>query len=353
MNPNFWAEKNVLVTGGAGFIGSHLVDRLIQLGANVTVVDNFSKGKMDNIFHILTKNGISFEDSVHMNMIKAGKHKIVLADLEDKAVVAKIVRGQEIVFHTAAIIGGRGYIDTHPADSMRNLVINHNVIHESFEAGVERVHYSSTACVYPTKLQADYGSDYLLKEDDAIVNNMANCDGEYGWTKFMGELGLQAYYKQYGMKGSICRYVTAYGEREDDTHALMALVRKALEKQDPYVVWGTGEQDRDFTYVGDIADGSILAAEKITDCTPINLGTSVRYKIKDVANSILKLANHAPLKGIFFDTTKPEGVKSRALDIMRAKKLLGWEPKVSLEEGIKRVVNWHIQAKPQKVETLE
>ncbi len=252
----------------------------------------------------------------------------------------------------AAAIGGRGYIDTHPAECCLNFAINNNVIEETCWAGVDRIHYSSTACVYPTSLQSEYNSTYLLREEDAFKDGWANCDGEYGWAKFMGEMELLAFNKQYGLKCSISRYVTAYGERENDTHAIIALIKKAVEKRDPYVVWGSGEQDRDFTYVSDIVDGTMLAAEKITDGTPINLGTSKRYKIKDVAKKILDLSSHKPKK-IVFDKSKPEGVMSRALDISKAKELLGWEPRVDLETGLRKVITWYRKKQPISIETLE
>lgn len=200
-------------------------------------------------------------------------------------------------------------------------------------------------------MQSEYSSSYLLKEEDAFKGGWANCDGEYGWSKFMGEIELQAFHKENGLKCSITRYVNAYGERENDTHVIIALIKKAVEKNDPYVVWGTGEQDRDFTYVSDIVDATLLATEKITDGTPINVGTSVRYKIKDVAKKILELTGHKPSK-IIFDKSKPTGVVSRALDISRAKQLLGWSPKVSLEEGFKRTTKWYLEARPTPIETV-
>jgi len=228
-----------------------------------------------------------------------------------------------------------------PADCCKSFSINHNVIEEAFKAGVERIHYSSTACVYPVSLQSEYNSTYLLTEEDARKDGYANCDGEYGWAKFMGELELVAFQKQYGLKCSIARYVTVYGDRENDTHAIIALIKRAVERIDPYVVWGSGEQDRDFTYISDIVDGSLLITERVTDGTAINLGTTVRHRIKDVAYKILELTGHNP-KEVIFDTTKPVGVLSRALDISKAKQVLGWEPKVPLEEGLRRTIKWYL-----------
>ncbi len=342
------------MTGGCGFIGSHLVDRLIGLGAGVVVVDNLAKGLLNNLFEAWREHKLSFSRELNEGVIVAGDHKFVLCDLEEKALVRKVFQEDDYdaVIHLAAVIGGRGYIDTHATECCRNFAINHNVFEEAFRAGVERVHYSSTACVYPLDLQSEYGSNYLLREEDAFNNGLACCDMEYGWAKFMGEIELLAYHRQFGAKCSISRYITAYGPREDDTHAVIALIRKAVERRDPYLIWGSGEQDRDFIYVSDIVDGTLLAAEKITNGTPVNFGTSKRYKIRDVAFKVLEIVGYKP-KHIIFDKSKPEGVKSRALDISRARSLLGWEPRVSLEEGLRKTVEWFSRARPRSLETLE
>lgn len=347
-----WHDVKCLVTGGAGFIGSHLVDKLIELGANITIVDNLSKGSLNNVLEVWTKHNLKFNKKFNSRKLVAGEHVLLRCDLEDKKQVREVVSGHDVIFHLAATIGGRGYIDTHPAECCKNFAINHNVFEEAFKAGVDKIHYSSSACVYPPSLQSEYGSSLLLKEEDAFKSGWAQCDREYGWSKFMGEMELRAFHHEYNQKCSINRYVTAYGEREDDTHAIIALIKKAVKKEDPYVVWGSGEQDRDFTYVSDIVDGSILSAEKIEDGTPINLGTSIRYKIKDVATRILEITGHKP-KEIFFDKSKPVGVVSRALDISRAKQLLGWKPVVTLEEGLEKTINWYVRTMPPSVETIK
>jgi nucleoside-diphosphate-sugar epimerase len=162
----------------------------------------------------------------------------------------------------------------------------------------------------------------------------------------MGEVQLNAFIRQYGIKGCSLRFVTAYGERENETHAIIALIHKAHERMNPFVIWGNGEQSRDFTYVSDIVDGCILAAEKIDDGTPINLGTGRRFKLKEVANMIFELVGYYPR--IQYDTTKPTGVVNRALDITRARERLGWTPKVSLKEGLERTIKWYSTTHPRK-----
>jgi len=324
-----WKDCPVLVTGGASFISSHLIDKLVEFGASVTVVDDLSNGKKENLVN-------SWD-----------KIKFIHQDLEyiSKKEITDIFTGNEIVFHFAADHGGRGYIDTHPADVCSNFAIDHHVFEACSNTNVEKVIFSSSACVYPTELQNKIGSDYKLKEDDSDPENLdgfLSADVEYGWAKLMSEVQMKSFYKQYGLKGCPVRFVTAYGPREDETHAIIALIYKAIEKMDPYEIWGDGNQERDFTYVEDIVSGSILAAEKISDMTPVNLGTGQRYKIIDVVKMICKILNWMP-SSFNFDTSKPSGALSRSLDNTRAKELLGWEPKFSLKEGLEKTVKWYIE----------
>ena len=324
---NFWNETHVLVTGGASFIGSHLVDKLVSLGSNVTVVDNLSSGTLENLRE--SKEKISFKNQ----------------DLEyiSKPDLEKIFKDQEIVFHLAAVHGGRGYITTHPADVSSNYSIDHHVFEGCNDSNVKNLVFASTACVYPTKLQDTIGSDYKLKEQDADPTNLdtfMSADIEYGWEKLMSEMQLNAFKKQYGLKGCPVRFVTAYGPRENETHAIIALIYKAIEKMNPYQIWGDGNQERDFTYVEDIVEGTILAGEKIFDGTPVNLGTGDRYKMIDVVNMIFKILNWKP-DAIEFDTSKPVGALSRALNNERANNLLGWSPRFDLESGLRKTIDWY------------
>ena len=324
---NFWNATNVLVTGGASFIGTHLVAKLVTLGSKVTVVDNLSSGTLENLEN--SKEKITFKNQ----------------DLEyiSKSDLEQIFKDQEIVFHLAAVHGGRGYITTHPAEVSSNYSIDHHVFEGCNDSNVKNLVFASTACVYPTKLQDTIGSDYKLKEKDADPTNLdtfMSADIEYGWEKLMSEMQLNAFKKQYGLKGCPVRFVTAYGPRENETHAIIALIYKALAKMDPYQIWGDGNQERDFTYVEDIVDGTILSAEKITDGTPINLGTGQRYKMIDVVNLIFKIIGWKP-QNFEFDTSKPVGALSRALDNERANKLLGWNPQFSLEDGLRKTIEWY------------
>lgn len=327
-----WEEVPVVVTGGASFIGSHLVDRLSALGADVTAIDNLSSGSLENLAQ---SPGIDF---VNLDLEYAST-----SDMQ------RILHGNHTVFHLAATHGGRGYIDKHPADVCSNFAIDHHVIEGAWIGGVEKVVMASSACVYPPTLQNAYDTAYLLREDDSNafrLDEPLSADLEYGWAKLMGEVQLNAFIKQYGLKGCSVRFVTAYGERENETHAIMALIHKANERMDPFVIWGNGNQSRDFTYVSDIVEGTIKAAEKVSDGTAINLGTGRRFRLVDVARMIFDLTGFHPQ--VRFDMSKPTGVVSRALDITRAKELLGWEPRITLEEGLRRTIKWYVETHPRR-----
>ena len=346
----FYKHKKVFVSGGAGFIGHHLVDALITRTAHTTIGDNLSTGSITNVLRTWKKHKISYRKTSWG--YQAGVHKLVVVDFQELKDTVNALKGQEIVFHLAANIGGRGYIDTHPADCCDGFSINQNMVKAAHLVGVDRFQFASSACVYPIDLQNTYNSKYLLKETDAFKNNWGNADKEYGWAKLAGEMALKAYCDQYKLKGVSTRYVTAYGPWENDTHAITMLIRRAVERQDPYVIWGTGKQDRDFTYVDDIISGTLAASEHITNGDAVNLGTSKRYTISEMTEMIFDIVGWKPKK-IVYDTTKPEGVKTRALDIKKAKKLMHWEPKFTLRKGLEKTVEWFVKERPKSVETIK
>lgn len=335
---SFYKDKRVFITGGAGFIGSRLLDYLLNCGAQVTVGDNLSTGNINNLERVWKSNGVSFNKTkIGYNTSNGGR--FIFVDFQNLTDCIESIRSSEIVFHLAATIGGRGYIDTHPADCCENFSINQNVIKACHAASVNRVIFASSACVYPVSLQSKYGSKYKLKEHDADLDSWLFSDRSYGWSKIMGEMSLRSYYEQYGLKGCSVRYVTAYGPWENDSHAIIMLCKKALRKDDPYTVWGSGNQDRDFTYVDDIVEGTLLSGIHITDGSAVNIGTGKRYKIKDVLQIIFKLTNWKP-KRIIFDKSRPEGVKSRALDVSLVNRSLNWKPRFMVEDGLFNTIEW-------------
>jgi nucleoside-diphosphate-sugar epimerase len=330
--------KRVLVTGGASFISSHLVDSLIREGAEIRIADDFSSGKLENLQYPLVK--------VANDKWTCDKLTIYKGDLKDKNFTKEMVTDIDVVFHLAALHGGRGYIDSHPAECCTNMILDQLVFEESCKAGVDRLCFASSACVYPSYLQNQAGSDYLLKEDDAnpFVRDKAFADLEYGWAKLMGEMALKAYYKENGMKTSAVRIFTAYGPRENETHAIIALIAKAFIKMDPFVIWGSGEQDRNFTYVQDIVDALILASEKIDDGSPVNAGRNDRLTINEAIELVFDIVDWRP-KQIKRDLSKPQGVASRAADLNKAKELLDFSPKVSYREGFQKTIDWYFATK--------
>lgn len=335
-----WDSRNVLVTGGASFIGSHLVDSLLKKGAVVKVADDFSSGKLSNLEYPLKK--------VASNTWTHNSLTVIQGDLKDKSFTKTVLKDVEVVFHLAALHGGRGYIHTHPAQCCTNMILDQLVFEEAQKAGVDRICFASSACVYPAYLQEKTGSSYLLREEDAdpFVRDKAFADLEYGWAKLMGEMALKAYHRQYGMKTSSVRIFTAYGPRENETHAIIALIAKAFIRMDPYVIWGSGKQDRNFTYVQDIVDFLIGAAEKIEDGSPINAGRDDRITIDQAAEMIFDIVGWRPKK-IIHDLSKPEGVASRAADLTRARKIIG-EPKVSYREGFEKTIKWYFANKKKE-----
>ncbi len=336
-----WENRTVLVTGGASFIGSHLVDSLLRKGAIVKVADDFSSGKLSNIEYRLEKDSSGAWTSDRLSVWQG--------DLKEKSFAKSMMKGVDAVFHLAALHGGRGYIHTHPAQCCTNMILDQLVFEEAHRAGVDRICFASSACVYPSYLQEETGSLYLLKEEDAnpFVRDKAFADLEYGWAKLMAEMALNAYHRQYGMKTSSVRIFTAYGPRENETHAIIALIAKALIRMDPYVIWGTGEQDRNFTYVQDIVDAMILAAEKIEDGSPVNAGRDDRITVNQAAEFIFSIVGWRP-RQIKHDLAKPQGVASRAADLTEARRLLEWEPRVSYMDGFKKTVEWYFANKNEQ-----
>ncbi len=320
-----WKKTKVLVTGGASFIGSNLVDQLVARGAKVRVVDDLTSGKKENI----------------KDHIKSGKVEFIKADLRNPGVTREAVKRMNCVFHLAADHGGRGYVDLHQAGPASNLFLDGLVFWEAKRAGVERVVFASSGCVYPNFLQGDVNQEIYLTEDK--VTPPYDSDNLYGWAKLMAELTLKAYHKEYGMKTASCRYFTVYGPRGVENHAVIAMIARAFIKQDPFEVWGDGTQVRNWTYVDDIVRGTILAAEKIEDGTPVNLGTMERIRVIDAVNETLRYTGRkAEIK---FLPNMPVGPLNRVADNSLAKKLLGWEPQYKFVDGLHKTVDWYFATK--------
>ena len=316
----------MLVTGGASFIGSALVERLVGLGSSVRVADDLSSGRLENIQHLLDEGAVDF---LH-------------ADLRLPEAAERAVDGIDVVFHLAADHGGRGYVDLHQAACASNLALDGNVFLACRAAGVDKIVYASSGCVYPNFAQADPTEEIYLREELADEPPF-DADNMYGYAKLMGELTLKAYAREWELKAASCRYFTVYGERAKEDHAVMAMIARAFVEQNPFLVWGNGGQVRNWTYIADIVDGTILAAEKIDDGTAVNLGTMERTRVIDAVREVLRYTGKD--LEIRFQPEMPTGPMNRVADNRRARELLAWEPEVSFVDGLHRTIDWYFEQK--------
>jgi nucleoside-diphosphate-sugar epimerase len=298
---------------------------LVERGASVRVVDNLSSGQLANI----------------QGQVDSGKVEFIQADLTEPGVAQQAAAGVQVVFHLAADHGGRGYVDLHQAACATNLALDGMLFRACHQARVEKVVYASSGCVYPNHLQTDPGQVLYLTE--GMVGPPCDADNMYGWAKLMGELTLRAFYKDWGMKSASCRYFTVYGERGHENHAVIAMIARAFIGQNPYVVWGNGEQIRNWTHVDDIVAGTIIAAERIDDGTAINLGTMERTRVIDAVHEVLRCTGHSA--EIELHPEMPTGPMNRVADNSLGKQLLGWEPEVRFMNGLRRTIDWYFSTK--------
>jgi nucleoside-diphosphate-sugar epimerase len=316
---------NVLVTGGAGHIGSHLVEYLIRQGSTVRVADNLERGRIENIQHVL--------DKVDFRRI----------DLRLPKNCDEAVQNIDIVFHLAAKLGGIEYMNADAGSQAEiydsNILMNTLMLDAARRGDVDRYLYCSTACVYPVEKQ-DEPNVPALKEEDAYP---ANPESTYAWAKLMGEIQAKWYAKEHGMKTSTVRMFNVYAEHEDlnprTAHVIPALVRKAvLYPKVPFIVYGTGNQTRSFLYADDAVRGMVSTCDKISDGDVVNIGSEQRITIRQLAEKIVKISGKDI--NLTFDPSKPSGAMGRAANWEKAGRLLGWRPSVPMEDGLSRFYDW-------------
>lgn len=324
-----WSQKHILVTGGASFISSHLIDHLVAQGARrIRVVDDLSSGRLANIQEHIDSGMVEF------------RNESLLAPGVAQTSVEKI----DVVFHLAAIHGGRGFVDLHQAACAQNLAMDGMLIKAAYEAGVERFVFASSGCVYPNHLQTDVGQELYLTEE--MVGPPYDADNLYGWAKLMAELTLKAYAKDFGFRSASCRFFTVYGERGVENHAVIAMIARAFVRQNPFEVWGDGTQIRNWTYVGDIVRGMVLTAEKIEDGTAVNLGTEERTRVIDAVREVLRYTGReAEIK---FLPHMPTGPLNRVASNRLARELLGWTPEMKFMDGLHRTIDWYFSSREEE-----
>jgi len=320
---SFYKNKRVLVTGGDGFIGSHLVDKLLNEGAIVRVSSRKESPKF--LKHVV--DDIEF----------------IKANLLNPNDVDKVCYNQEIVFHLASIVAGVGYNSQHNASMMTaNSIMNMLILEGARKCNVGKYQFVSSTCIYP-----DEASIPTL-EEEGMIGNPAKSNLGYGWSKRASEIQAKMYSNDFDINISIIRPMNIYGSRDDASeqisHVIPAMIRKVLLANDSITVWGSGKQSRTFVYVKDMIRGMMMALEKYPVPDPINIGTSEEVTMVDLISKIKRIAGRPDLK-VIFDTSKPEGQIRKAADTSKAERLIGFKSHYSLDEGLKETIEWYKQNK--------
>ncbi|MBO4454920.1 MAG: NAD-dependent epimerase/dehydratase family protein [Bacteroidales bacterium] len=322
--------SKILVTGGCGMIGSNLVKRLVKEGHDVTVIDNLWRGKLEYLNGDDGKPVIDLENAF-FNL-----------DLSSPSGIDAIVASQDYVIHLADIVAGIDYVFSNQGDLFRlNNLINTNLFHSVRKAGKERIKgliYVGTACSYPLTRQNSL--DVIpLKEEELFP---ALPESAYGWSKLMGQLEIGFLEKETGIPCCTLQFHNVYGAPCDfgaRSQVIPALIRKAINyPEEEFIVWGSGLQGRAFIHVDDVVEALVLALEKGWGHGWIQIGPSECTSIRQIAETVIKISGKDIVP--FYDTSKPEGDKARSADYSKAKRILGWEPRVNLEDGLRQQYEW-------------
>lgn len=318
-----------MVTGGAGFIGSHLCESLVATGAEVICLDNFSRGRTDNLGAVMGRSNF----------------KLVKADLRDAEAVSETFRGVEMIFHLAAKVGVKHYVEE-PLEVINvNLQGTHNLLEAARRFDVKRFIFASTSEVYGKNPRLPW------RENDDRVLGSTNIDRwVYSTTKALDEHECFGYMRKYGINTTVLRYFNTYGPRQEASEyggVVSIFTRQALRAQ-PLTVHGDGSQTRCFTYISDSVEGTILAALRERGVGEIlNIGSRRETSIRELAEMIIeavgpksglriKLVPHEEFYGPHY-----EDLKRRVPDTSKAEEILGFAPRVSLEDGIRYTVDWY------------
>ena len=305
----FWKNKRVCVTGGAGFLGSFVLQGLAQRGAGYVYVPRIEEYDLVNP-----------------------------ADIQRMYDEAR----PDIVIHLAALAGGIGANRARPADFFYiNLMMGVQLMHEAWKRGVEKFVAIGTVCAYPKFTPVPF------REEELWNGYPEETNAPYGLAKKMLLVQAQAYREQYGFNAIYLLPVNLYGPRDNfdlqTSHVIPALIRKYIEAQEKgekeVVLWGDGSPTREFLYAGDAADGILTAAERYNNSEPVNLGSGQEISIKALAELIARLTGYQGK--LVWDTSQPNGQPRRALDTSRAWDYFGWRAGVPFEEGLRQTIAWY------------
>lgn len=319
---SFWTGRKILVTGGNGFIGSHLTELLVAEGGIVTTTASSEKTRF------------RFLEAVKNDL------RTVVGDLANPLCAQEAVKGQEIIMHLAARVGGIEYNIKHPASIFSsNLTVFMAVLEAARQAKVELFLVTSSACVYPRFCSIPTSEEEGFRDTPEPTNE------GYGWAKRMQEFLGQAYAKEYGMMVRVARPYNAYGPRDNfnpaSSHVIPALIHRIMSGEDPLIVWGDGSASRSFLHVTDFARGLMAVAEKSPQVAAINIGANEETTIRELVEMLVHISGKKI--EVKFDACRPVGQPRRRCDTLLAEQLLGFTPQVSLEQGLKQTVEWYSQ----------
>jgi nucleoside-diphosphate-sugar epimerase len=328
MHKEFFSGKKILVTGGAGFIGSSLTKALVRFGADVTVIDNLWRGSLENL-------------RVHGNEYAVDmQRKFHHADLTHYSKCLEFIRDADYVYHLADVVAGINFVFSNEAFVFRkNVIINTNTMSACVVNGIRNLIYVGTACSYPKHLQMQDGI-VQLREDQTYP---AEPESSYGWSKLMGEYEASLIAANTLMNLGLLRFHNVYGPGSvfdpERSQVLPALVRKAINyPKEDFVVWGSGKQYRDFVYIDDIVDALLLVAEKGMGKGLIQIGSEQATTIQQAAELVVKLSGKdIPIR---YDEKGPQGDRGRIAQCALARAILDWHPKTSFVNGMKHLYDW-------------
>jgi len=317
--------KSILVTGGAGMIGSHLVHRLLTEGWDVTVVDNLWRGKLE----YLDFSDVKFDIAT----------RFFNRDLREPGAIEKLPGTYDYIVHLADVVAGVDYVFANQGHIFReNLLINSNVVDSTRRLKPKGYLYVGTACSFPQSLQTGPDARPLREEDQYP----ADPESAYGWSKLMGEYEARLMEKETGIPVCLLVFHNVYGSHCDigpRSQVIPSLINRALRfPEEPFIVWGSGKQGRAFVHVDDVVEGIVQGLARGWNHGPIQIGPSKCMTIREIAEAIVAISGKDIT--IQYDLTKPEGDKGRCADHSLATRLLGWEPRVSLKEGLAKTYRW-------------